>query len=119
MNQDRDPDFQETHRVTRDYRTWRLANGKVLWGIPDIEGARHYYSLTELAKALDRKRHEIEALFDLGAIPAQCYRIGPCARSGKPKRMRAVRAYQYVQAVYRGDFAWLDADSELDLGDNL
>jgi hypothetical protein len=92
-------------------KSWRLPDGAMPFGIPEIVVYTPYLSLSQIGIACSLKRHNVEALFDLKAIPAQCYRQGARSRNKGFSRIRAVKTLPYVKELLSGNYAWLNADA--------
>jgi hypothetical protein len=110
LNGDVTKTFDPDALLTLEPTSWRLPNGKLPFGIPDVPGPTRYFSLQQVADAVGATHYEIDILFDLGTIPGQCYRGAPRSRrSGR--RIRAIKVLEYVAALRRGEYAWLTSDA--------
>jgi hypothetical protein len=96
--------------LTLDPASWKLADGKFPFGVPDLSRPTRYFSLQQVANAVGATLYEIEKLFEMGAIPGQCFRGAPRSRQ-QGRRIRAIKALEYVIALRDGDYAWLTSDA--------
>ena len=96
--------------LTPDPASWRLPNGKMPFGIPAISEPTRYFTLQQIATAAGLRLYQVNKLFELGAIPGQCFRDAPRSRKQTARRIRAVKALEYVAALRRGEFSWMTRD---------